>query len=216
MAERLKSGHILRVPLSCNRGFAYAKYINILNVAGNNSYPDLIKIFDYRSSVDEQISTSYLNDYLMQPILLAGRLPILREQRWQIVGELPILPEDGLLPDFRVPEYAIADRMSTPRQPKSGNTFYTQNVALGPLLETAIPNVAHLESLSAKNADMIETATTMCLMINEGLNVAEYFDLSDPDYEYVYSIYGSRPLANSIPKHLYGRARQQGEEGYVL
>jgi hypothetical protein len=215
MAKRLKSGHILRISLPHNWGFAYAKYLNILGVAGNNSYPDLLKVFDYRSSADEQMPVASLNKYLMQPILLAGRLPILREQRWQIVGELPVLPEDGLLPDFRVPDYVIADRMSTPKQPNPGNTFYTQNIALGPLLETALANVAHLEFLEANPANAIETAITICLMLNEGMNVADHVDLSDPDEEYVYGIYGSRPLANSLPRHLYGRARQIGDEGYI-
>lgn len=216
MAKRLKSGHVLRIPLMHNFGFAYAKYLNINNIHQNQSYPDLIKVFDYRSPIDEEINFSLLNRYIMQPILLAGRLSIIRENRWQVVGELPITLEDKELPDLRVPEWSINDRMSTPQPPKHGATLYTKNLILRPNYETAISNVEHLEFLSAYPCDMIEASVTMCFMIKEAIVVSKFFDLQNENDRYIYSIYNNRPLANNIPAHLYGKAKQPNEVAYVV
>ncbi|WP_151088919.1 Imm26 family immunity protein [Hymenobacter baengnokdamensis] len=211
MAKRLKSGHVLRIPLLHGWGFAYAKYINVLHIANNNSYPDLIKVYDYHSLNADEINTAKLTSYLMQPILLAGRLAIMREQRWQIIGEVPILSEDEELPDLRVPEGTIADRMIISHQPRPGATLYTKNLALRPYFETALYNVEHLEFLSAYPYDMIEASITMCFMLNKGINPLNYFNLQNPTYSYLFSLYSKRPLANSLPRQLYGRARQNGK-----
>jgi hypothetical protein len=60
----------------------------------------------------------------MQPMLMAGRLPTLRRQLWQIVGELPLLPEDAELPEMRVPEDDLTNRMiiSRPLGPEQPST----------------------------------------------------------------------------------------------
>lgn len=215
MAKRLKSGHILRLPLWHGWGFAYAKYVKVLGLRGNDLYPDLIKIFDYRSPTDEPLKLNKLGDYLTQPVLLAGRLPMLRQQLWQIVGEMPLLDEDSILPDMRVPEVCISDSMSGYSPPRPGATLYTQNLAIRPAVETAIFNVIHLEYLGARGSGLIEISTTMAFMQQEGASIADYFDLTDPRDAYEYGLIKDRPLANTLPKNLYGRARQPGDSGYV-
>lgn len=215
MAKRLKSGHVLRIPLCHNWGFAYAKYVNVIGVQGNQSYSDLIKIFDYRSLVDEPIDPALLHTYLMQPILLAGRLPTLRHGFWSIVGALPLLPEDDELPDLRVDESTIADRMVIYQQPRPGATLYTKNLALRPQFETALANVEHLEFLGAQGSGLIEISATMSFMLQDGVYPGDHFDLDDPTYKYQYGLLQSRPLAKFLPKELYGRARQPNQPGHV-
>ena len=69
MAKRLKSGGILRLPLGCGWGFAYAKYQNILGLGGNDSCPDLLRLFSYRSPTDEVLDLTRLQFYLLPPTL---------------------------------------------------------------------------------------------------------------------------------------------------
>jgi len=215
MAKRLKSGHILRIPLWHGWGFAYAKYINISGINGNDTYGDLLKIFDYRSQVDELLNLNKLGNYLTQPILLAGRLAVMRQQVWHIVGEKPLLAEDNDLPDMRVPEHIISNRMIIPQQPRPGASLYTKNLILRPQFETATPNVAHLEFLGARSSGLIEISTTMAFMQQEGAIISDYFDFSDPRDLHEYELIKNRPLANTVPKSLYGHARQHGDPGYV-
>ena len=215
MAKRLKSGHILRIPLWHGWGFAYAKYLNVIGVAGNQSYPDIIKVFDYRSPIDEAIDLARLHTYLMQPILFAGRLPTMRQGLWSIIGGLPLMLEDGELPDLRVPESTIADRMVIYQQPRAGATLYAKNLQLRPQFETSIRNVEHLEFLSAHPSGLIEIRATMSFMFQEGAHPGDYFDLTDPRAKYEYELIKSRPLANTIPSNLYGRACQPEDPKYV-
>lgn len=215
MAKRLKSGHILRIPLWHGWGFAYAKYVNVAGINGNDSYGDLIKLFDFRSPTDEPLKINMLSNYLTQPILLAGRLPTMKQQLWRIVGEMPLLAEDNNLPEMRVPEHNIANRMIISQQPRDGASLYTKNLALRPQFETATLNVAHLEFLSARGSGLIEIRATMSFMKQEGATISDYFDLTDPRDRYEYELIKDRPLANTLPKSLYGRARQPGDPGYV-
>ncbi len=215
MAKRLKSGHILRFPLWHGWGFAYAKYVNVAGINGNDSYGDLLKIFDYRSLNDEPLQLAKLGNYLTQPVLLAGRLPTMRQQFWNIVGKMPLLAEDHDLPEMRVPEHSIANRMVIFQQPRPGATLYTKNLALRPQFETATSNVAHLEFLGARGSGLIEISATMAFMQQEGAPISDYFDLTDPRDKYEYELVKDRPLANTLPKSLYGRARQPGDPGYV-
>ena len=215
MAKRLKSGHILRIPLGHGWGFAYAKYLNVIGVSGNQSYPDIVKIFNYRSPANETINTARLQTYLMQPVLLAGRLPTLRQGLWSIVGVLPLLPEDGILPDLRVPEHIIADRMVIYQQPRTGATLYTKNLELRPQFKTSLRNVEHLEFLSANGSGLIEIRATMSFMLREGKYPGDYFDLANPLYKYEFEQIKSRPLADSLPANLYGRACQPEDPNFV-
>ncbi|WP_303311503.1 hypothetical protein [Hymenobacter sp. BT730] len=215
MAKRLKSGHILRLPLWHGWGFAYAKYVNVVGLQGNDLYPDLLKIFDYRSPTDEPLQLNKLGDYLTQPVLLAGRLPTMRQQLWQIVGEMPLLDEDRLLPDMRVREESISNSICGFSPPRPGATLYTRNLAIRPAVETATFNAAHLEFIGAFGSGLIEIRATMAFMQQEGASIADYFDLNDPRDKYEYELIKDRPLANTLPKSLYGRARQPGDPGYV-
>ena len=215
MTKRIKSGHILRIPLWHGWGFAYAKYINVLGINGNDSYVDLLKIFDYRSPTDAPLDVDKLHTYLMPPVLLAGRLPALRLHLWRIVGELPLLSEDSELPEMRVSEHTIADRMSGLQQPRPGATLYTKNLALRPAYETAKENVEHLEFIGAHGSGLIEIRATMSFMMQEGVSVGSHFDLADETNKYELRVLENRPLANTLPKSLYGRARQPGDISYV-
>ena len=215
MAKRLKSGHILRIPLRYGWGFAYAKYLNVLGISGNESYPDMVKIFDHRSHTDEAVDVAQLHTYLMQPILLAGRLPIMRQALWSIVGALPLLPEDNELPDLRVSESTITNRMIVNQQPRLGATLYTKNLSLRPQFETSLRNVEHLEFLGTQNSVLIESSATMSFMFHEGVHPGDYFDLTDPSNQYQLEQLQSRPLANTLPRHLYGRACQPKDPSYV-
>ncbi len=215
MAKRLKSGHILRLPLWHGWGFAYAKYVNVEGINGNDAYGDLLKIFDYRSVTDDPVDVTKLNCYLMQPVLLAGRLPTLRQGLWHIVGELPLSPEDHHLPDMRIRDEDTKNSLTALPRPRPGVTLYTKNFVLRPAFETAKSNVEHLELLGARGSGLIEISATMCFMKQEGVNIADYFDLNNPRDKYEYELIKDRPLANTLPKNLYGRARQPDDPGYV-
>jgi hypothetical protein len=75
--------------------------------------------------------------------------------------------------------------------------------------------VDHLEFLRARGSGLIEISATMTFMEQEGANVADYFDLADPRYNYEYESIKNRPLANTLTKDLYSRARQAGDAGFV-
>ena len=89
----------------------------------------------------------------------------MKQGLWSIVGEVPLLPEDSELPDLRVPESTIADRMIIYQQPRVGATLYAKNIQLRPQFETSIRNVEHLEFLSARGSGLIEISATMSFML---------------------------------------------------
>ena len=216
MAKGLKSGDVLRFPLGCGWGFAYAKYQHILGLDGNTSYPDLLRIFAYRSPAAEVLDVARLQGYLLSPTLWAGRLPTMHLGRWQVVGALPILPEEGFLPDFRWGEWAINDRMRVPHPPPPGATLYAHRcLDPAPRWETALANVAHLEYLGARPDEFIEYRTTLAFMLREGATPADYLDASDLTFRYEMGVLQDRPFPDALPPHLYGRARQPGDPGFV-
>ena len=213
MAKRLKSGDILRFPLGGGWGFAYAKYQNILGVAGNGSYPDLLRIFSYRSPADEALDMTRLQAYMLPPTLWAGCLPTMRLGRWQVVGALPVLPEEGVLPDFR---YLTATNERVLHPPSPGATRYFRRcLDPGTRFETAVANVTHLEYLGAVPDEFIEYRTTLAFMLREGATPADYLDVSTPTFRYELGVLQARPFPDALPPHLYGRARQPGDPGYV-
>ena len=213
MAKRLKSGDILRLPLGCGWGFAYAKYQNILGLGGNDAYPDLLRLFSYRSPTDEVLDLARVQSYLLPPTLWAGRLPTLRHGRWQLVGALPVLPDEQALPDFRWNECSVADRMRVPHPPPPGATLYAPR--LGARCETAVANVTHLEYLGAMPSAFIEYRTTLALMLHEGATPTDCLDACDPTFQYELNVLQTRPFPGDLSTHLYGRARQPGDPGYV-
>lgn len=213
MAIRLKSGDLLCLPLHGGWGFAYAKYLNILGLEGNDSYPDLLHVFAYRTPAAEVPDTAHLQTYLLPPTLWAGRLPTLRTGRWHRVGALPVRPEEHPLPDFRWNECTIADRMLVPRPPQPGATLYSPGLAKS--CETAVENVTHLEYLGACVSESVEYRATLAFMLREGAVPANYFDASDPAFQYEMGVLNARPFPDALPSFLYGRARQPGDPGYV-
>ena len=215
MAKRLKSGDILRFPLGRGWGFAYAKYQPILGVDGNTSYPDLLRIFSYRSSAAEALDLARLQAYLLPPTLWAGRLPTMRLGRWQVVGALPVLPEEGVLPDFRHWAATNDPREALYPPPPGATRYFRRCLNPGSQGVTAVANVAHLEYLGALPDEMIEYRTTLAFMLHEGATPADYLDATDPTFRYEMGMLQDRPFPDTLPPHLYGRARQLGDPGYV-
>jgi hypothetical protein len=103
MKVKLKSGQIFQIPLLENLGFGYAKFINLDDIVDNPSYPHMIKIFKYKTSDKSvKMETVMQQEYLLQPLVVAGIKPTLRNNEWSVIGSLPLLEEDYQIPDFKV------------------------------------------------------------------------------------------------------------------
>ena len=101
MANKLKNGDILQILLPKNIGFAYAKYIDLVELLPTPSFPDLIKVFDYNTESDKyDFEVLENSDYLIAPLLVSGLRPTIKKGIWKI------LEDKTSKEDFNIPHFS--------------------------------------------------------------------------------------------------------------
>lgn len=197
--KNISTGDLLQIPLWGNLGYAYAKYIDLSKYS---NMPTLIKVFEYwTQSKGFEESMIEQSKYLVQPMLVAGINPILREKKWEVVGKLNLKADDREIPHFRSHE---------PRWEEESNAkewCYIEDCNVDKRVITAFENIKHLERYAAQGTGNIEIKVTMQIIKKENLNVSDYFDMKDETVEYQYGIVQDTPLLSELPEVLHGRAK---------
>lgn len=185
--KRLVTGSIVCIPLLKNLGYAYAKYIDMLKVKPNSSYPDLLKVYAKRTQERvRDIALLNLDTYLISPILVAGLRPTLREGLWEKIGKIPIGQEDNVIPDFK--QGGSSDPDNEP-----GKWYLIRDGDIRTKVSRAYDKVKYLQPIGAAGTGNIEIRLTMYFLLKEGRRIEDHFDLKDEGYLWHYNYISESP-----------------------
>jgi hypothetical protein len=170
--KNLTDGSILAIPLLKGMGFAYAKFLDLTKLEKKPLFPDLIKVFNYRTSVKEfSIEVISDNKYLINPMLVAGLRPTLKMRNWEIVGSAPKSADDFVIPNFKSGNLTMEEA-------ENGEWFIHKDLQTrGERCEYEI--VKFLQPYTAIATGNLELRLTMYFIIQDGLKVEDFFDLHD-------------------------------------
>lgn len=198
---KVTSGDILRFPLCNNMGYAYAKYIDLRNFH-NVNYPSMLKVFNYWTKTkDFDFATITQSSYLLQPILVAGILPTLKNGLWEVIGNHELTPDDAVINHFKTYYPSWAEETAAKKW------YYVIDGDLKNKTEAEFENVKHLELWDAQGTGTIEIKVTMQILLKENLTVSDYFDLEKEKFNLEYQKALTVPLLSKLPTELQGKAK---------
>ena len=199
--KKINTGDILKIPLWGDLGFAYAKYIDLVEML-NQDMATFIRVYDYWTKTNNfEIEKLKKCKYLIQPIKVAGIYPALRKKLWEIVGHIEPTTEDIDIPHFRT---------HNPRWEEERNArewCYIEGCDLEKRTITRLENIKHLERWGAEGTGNIEIRVTIQIIKKLGLNFEDYLDMEDETVQYQYKLAMESPLLSEIPHSMHGKAK---------
>lgn len=199
---KIKGGDLIRIPLWNDFGFAYAKYIDLASFS-DATMVFMIKIYNYWTKTKTfDIKQIEQSGYLIQPFLMAGIVPALKNGLVEIIGNVELTAEDYDIPHFRT--YGPIGVNETDAE----KWYYVVDSKLSEKIETKYENVKHLETWTSKDIESIQIRVTMQILIKEGLEVSGFFDLKDETFQYEYQKALEIPLLSKIPLELQGKVKK--------
>lgn len=199
---KLKSGDILQIPLPKGLGFAYAKYVNLLEINANYSYSCLIRVYNKRF-INSEISINDLEkqELLLSPLLIGGVPPSISKGMWKIVGNLPLTDEEKL-----IPHYKRKDPLINLNEKNISGWYYIIDADISQKIPSTYEQVKHLEKIGATGALLVGTKIAMAFLLDEGKNIEDYFELK----EYFEKVYFEEVTQIEVyykqPKYMRGKA----------
>jgi hypothetical protein len=102
---KLRTGDIFQITLPKSMGFAYAKYIDLLEINPHYQYPSLVRVLNFRTTERTVGLTELQNqELLFSPLLVAGILTSIKEGQWKIIGNLPVADDEKKIPHYKLHE----------------------------------------------------------------------------------------------------------------
>jgi len=174
---KLETGSILQIPLPKDLGFAYAKYIDLSKINSSISFPDMIRVFNYRTENENyDLSLMKIHDYIIAPKLVSGLPPTIRKGFWKIIGKGELIDQDMDIPHFsRNEDWSEVD----PDKQDKDKWYYCVDADSSKKIKSVFENVKHLTLLSAIGSGVLETEIAMAFLMKEGKNVEKYFELDE-------------------------------------
>ncbi|MEM0941283.1 MAG: Imm26 family immunity protein [Bacteroidota bacterium] len=190
MGKRLKDGAILQILLPKNLGFGYARYVDLTKVVPSSSFPDLIRVFNYRTETEECNLEELENyDYLIAPLFVSGLPPTIRKGIWKIL-DYELSNEGFIIPHFSRHEDWVSE----------DSWYYCIDADSSKKVETTLEKVKHLSPLAADGTGIIEIEIAMTFLIRDGEKVEDYFDLEEYFETSTYEKVQATPPYYSLPK----------------
>jgi len=200
--KKLKSGDILSIPLPRNLGFAFAKYIDLLSINPNSSYPDLIRVYDYKSK-DQALDINDLKDcdLLLAPLLVGSLRPTVSKGIWTIVGNATITDQETKLPHYRTfgPPWINDEK-------EAKEWFYVVDADISRKIKSKYDHVKHLEPLGASGTGIIELEIAFAFLIKEGKRIEDFFPLTKQMEKATYKKMMERPKYRDMSKEMRDKA----------
>jgi len=192
--KKIKNGDIIRIPLSKEMGFGYAKYIDLLSVDPETRYPSLIRVYNFRN-MGEDIDVKQFNntDLLLSPILIAGAEPAIRKKVWKVIGNLPVTTEEEEIPDYKYID-------------ESKHYFFVKKADISKKIKSSFENTKHLEPIGAVGAQLIGTKIAMALLKDEGKDVESFFQLKNYYEQVFFEQLSDCPPYYKQPEFMRGKA----------
>ncbi|PTB96644.1 hypothetical protein C9994_06515 [Marivirga lumbricoides] len=186
--KRLIQGSIVQIPLLHGLGFAYGKYIDLTKIDHTVSFPEILKIFNIRSTkAVEKSSELELKEYLITPILVAGLRPTLRDGFWQNIGSLELEESDFILPDFK-------EGNSSDSEIEKDKWYHIKDCKKSLTTENTFDNVKYLQPFLGEGTGNIEIRLTMYFILKEGKRVEDFFNMDDINVQRKYNQVLDSPL----------------------
>lgn len=173
---KIQSGDIFQISLPNALGFAYAKYIDLLEINSAHQYPNLVRIYNHRSTVQIK-SVEGLEKYglLFAPLMVAGIPAAIKKGIWKLVGNIPVKSEEEIIPHYKLPEPSLPLE-----EEKAKEWFYVIDAdKFTKKVKSTYANVKHLETLGATGSELLGTKIAMALLKDEGKKIEDYFQLKD-------------------------------------
>jgi hypothetical protein len=170
--KKLTTGSLLQIKLPKELGFAYGKYIDLLSLDRSFRYPNLLRVYNYRSGDTYDIDKLGKSDLLFSPLMVAGVPEVLKKGDWKIIGTAEVQPHEFAIPHFKVSEEVMTEAKES--------WFYVVNMdKFKNKIPATYEQVKHLELLRATGAELLPTKIAMGLLQAEGKNIQEYFELTE-------------------------------------
>lgn len=182
----------MQITLPSKLGFGYAKYIDLLELDANYRYPDIVRIYDFRT-VNSNIDVDQLikSELLFSPLLVAGLEVALKEGDWKVIGNRSLQDDEKIVPAFKLFE---------------GKWFFVLGLdKFSRKVEANFESVKHLETLSATGASLLPTKIAMAFLRDEGKKIEDYFELSEYFEKVYYEEVTTIPAYYSMPKEMRGK-----------
>jgi hypothetical protein len=209
--KRIKSGDIIQIPLPKDFGFAYAKYINLIEFSPQSNYPDLIRVYDFVSKLPViDINELKDRDFLFSPILVGGLAPTIKNRIWKIVGHLTLSDNDNVIPHYKVSE-PIGELEENAKR-----WYYVVDGNINKKYAAPIGNVQHLEYLGAIGTDYLGTKIAMEYLKKCKKDIKDYFDLKEYHEKFIYNRIINKPLYSEINKELRDVAHDKIVEKFII
>ncbi|MGZ3754709.1 MAG: Imm26 family immunity protein [Mucilaginibacter sp.] len=195
--KRFKSGDILQIPLPHNLGFAYAQGINMLKDDINARYPAIIRVYNYRSALqDAPLENFVKKELILSPLLIGGILPVLRKEVWKIIGHVPLQEKDRIIPHYK----------KGPGELNATQWYYLIDADISKKVKSTFDNVKHLETIGATGSELVGTKIAMALLRDEGKRIEDYFELNEYYEKHYYNEVMEIPAFYTQPEFMQGKA----------
>lgn len=173
-------GSILRIPLLKGFGYAYAKYIDLTKFDPDVSLPEIIKVFDVRTTdQSEKTDSLKLTNYLLAPMAVAGLHRTLKKGLWEIVGHKQLLAWEQKVPDFKGGNSSLDEV-------EQGDWFIYKECKLANKKKCTYEEVKYLQPLAGISTGNVEILLTMYFILKEGKLIKDLFDLENESYKWKY------------------------------
>ena len=169
---KIKNGDIVQVPLPNDLGFAYAKYIDLLEINPNNKYPSLIRVYNVRELDSNFLIDNLANkELILSPLLIAGIAPTISKGIWKILGNVSVTEEEKVIPHYKTSKL--------PPRIKEDDWYYVIDADISKKIKSSYDNVKHLENIGATGSALVGTKIAMALIKDEGKKIEDYFELKE-------------------------------------
>lgn len=195
--KSLKNGDIIEIKIE-EYGYVYAKYINVLLIYPETSYPDLLRI--YKSVYVEPLDNLILlkRDLLIAPLAIAGLKGIFKTLHCKIIANETVEGEDEVLPDVK--------RGHPPFIGGYDDTKYEKWMVLKKLGDPTkfsfenYESVKHLEWAGATNVEVIKFRIKLELLKLQGKDIKKEIGLNDWLEEEIYKRAINLPIYSLLNK----------------
>ena len=195
--KKIIDGDIIEIEIK-NFGYVYAKYINVLRIYPETSYPDLLRIYQKIYSKPITNLTSLDRELLIAPLAIAGIKGIFNILKCKIIGNEEVVIEEETLPDVKRGHPAFVGGYD--------DTQYDKWMVLKKLgdptkfLLTKLENVKHLEWAGATNIEVLIFRIKLELFKLQGKDIKKEIGLKDWLEEEFYNRAINLPIYSKLDK----------------
>ena len=204
MAKKQRSGSIILIPLEHSLGYVYAKIVNISELINKKlTVNELIYVYNYivENPADTDLVQILNKELLVGPLFVLDLNPVVRKNKWKLVGHINPVNEELIVPDFKE-----AWPLLVMYEDEATEWKYIRDLDVNGRIKSTWEKVKHLELFRYNSNDLIARRLTMEHLRQTGKRIEDYYELKEWKDISVYKNVIHTPIYSTIPKELRGRA----------